>query len=77
VKYHVYAEASKENGKSTILDVGEHIGLLCTADSNHVLDGDPAADFGLDFVNAWTQTENFRIFHKFTGTVPEFLTALV
>jgi hypothetical protein len=32
VKYHVYAEANKESGKSTILDVGEHIGFLCTAD---------------------------------------------
>jgi hypothetical protein len=68
VKYHVYAETDKDDGKSAILDVGEHMSSACPEiRSNDMPEGDPAADFGIDFVKAWTQTDDFRIFHKFTG----------
>jgi Transport protein Avl9 len=70
VKYRVYAETNKKNSKSAMLDVGEHISFLHMVGSSLTdSEGDPAADFGIDFVNAWMQTENFRIFHKFTGIV--------
>ena len=32
-----------------------------------VTDGDPALDFGMDFIDMWKKTENYRIFQKFTG----------
>lgn len=31
------------------------------------VDGDPSADFGVDWVHHWKTTENYRIFEKFTG----------
>ncbi|KAF2650824.1 LAlv9 family protein-like protein [Lophiostoma macrostomum CBS 122681] len=40
-------------------------------DNDHVIpdvDGDPASEFSNDWVEAWMQTENFRIFHKFTDS---------
>ncbi|KAK6525720.1 late secretory pathway protein avl9, variant 3 [Arthrobotrys megalospora] len=30
------------------------------------VDGDPSADFGVDWVHQWKTTENYRIFEKFT-----------
>jgi Transport protein Avl9 len=30
------------------------------------IEGDPAAEFGAEWVKAWTRTENFRMFNKFT-----------
>jgi hypothetical protein len=30
-------------------------------------EGDPANEFGSEWIKAWMQTENFRIFNKFTG----------
>ncbi|KAF2742110.1 hypothetical protein M011DRAFT_296252 [Sporormia fimetaria CBS 119925] len=32
------------------------------------IEGDPAADFSNDFIDAWMKTENFRIFDKFTDS---------
>jgi hypothetical protein len=32
------------------------------------VEGDPAAEFSNDWVHAWMQTENFRIFNKFTDS---------
>lgn len=32
------------------------------------IEGDPATDFNLDWLAAWTRTDNFRIFQKFTDS---------
>jgi hypothetical protein len=32
------------------------------------VEGDPAAEFGSDWIKAWMQTENFRIFNRFTDS---------
>ena len=32
------------------------------------IDGDPAGEFSNDWVHAWMETENFRIFHKYTDS---------
>ncbi|KAF8461673.1 transport protein Avl9-domain-containing protein [Kalaharituber pfeilii] len=32
------------------------------------VDGDPAIDFGMDFIDMWKRTENYRIFQKFTDS---------
>jgi len=32
------------------------------------IEGDPASEFSNDWVHAWMETENFRIFHKFTDS---------
>lgn len=40
-------------------------------DKEHLIpdvEGDPASEFSNDWVEAWTKTENFRIFNKFTDT---------
>ncbi|KAF2136862.1 uncharacterized protein K452DRAFT_279437 [Aplosporella prunicola CBS 121167] len=50
-KYRLYQEAQKENPKSPVFNE---------------IEGDPAAEFGNEFINAWMKTENFRIFNKFT-----------
>ncbi|KAF2427271.1 hypothetical protein EJ08DRAFT_593154 [Tothia fuscella] len=60
VKYRLYtdsrreAHASKEGGGNSkaYSDVG----------------GDPASEFGNEWIQAWMKTENFRIFNKFTDS---------
>lgn len=40
-------------------------------DKEHLIpevDGDPAGEFSNDWVHAWMETENFRIFNKFTDS---------
>ncbi|KAF8439214.1 transport protein Avl9-domain-containing protein [Terfezia claveryi] len=32
------------------------------------VEGDPALDFGMDFIDMWKKTENYRIFQKFTDS---------
>ncbi|KAF2010305.1 LAlv9 family protein [Aaosphaeria arxii CBS 175.79] len=32
------------------------------------IEGDPAADFSNEFIDAWMKTENFRLFNKFTDS---------
>ncbi|KAI5783156.1 transport protein Avl9-domain-containing protein [Peziza echinospora] len=32
------------------------------------VDGDPAMDFGMEFIDMWKKTENYRIFQKFTDS---------
>jgi hypothetical protein len=51
VKYHLFLESKKDELKEAILEV----------------DGDPSNEFGAEWVAAWMQTENFRLFNKFTG----------
>jgi hypothetical protein len=51
VKYHLWVESKKDELKDAILEV----------------QGQPSSEFGDDWVKAWLQTENFRLFHKFTG----------
>ena len=31
-------------------------------------EGDPSVDFGSEWIQAWMQTENFKIFQTFTGS---------
>lgn len=37
---------------------------------NVLIEGDPADEFGSEWVKAWMQTDNFRIFNKYTGSFP-------
>jgi hypothetical protein len=30
-------------------------------------DGDPSNDFGADWISEWMKTDNFKIFHNYTG----------
>lgn len=48
VKYKLYVEKHKDDPKALL----------------HEVEGDPANDFGADWVKAWMQTENFRLFNK-------------
>ncbi|KAF2456060.1 transport protein Avl9-domain-containing protein [Lineolata rhizophorae] len=52
VKYRLYVEKHKDDPKALLSEV----------------EGDPANEFGADWVHAWTQTENFRIFNKYTDS---------
>jgi hypothetical protein len=52
VKYRLYVEKHKDDPKALL----------------HEVDGDPANEFGSDWVKAWMQTENFRVFNKFTDS---------
>lgn len=52
VKYHIFITTKKDNAKQSILDI----------------EGDPTTDFGAEWVKAWTETENFRLFNKFTDS---------
>ncbi|KAI9696233.1 MAG: late secretory pathway protein avl9 [Candelina mexicana] len=52
VKYHIHVEKSKDNPHALLSDI----------------EGDPSHDFGSDWVDAWMETENFRIFQKFTDS---------
>lgn len=50
VKYRMYVEKNKHDPKALLSDV----------------DGDPANEFGADFIHAWMQTENFQTWAKYT-----------
>ena len=52
VKYHTFMAKHKDNPKMLL----PHI------------EGDPAADFNLDWVEAWMKTENYRIWNKNTDS---------
>ncbi|KAI9711651.1 MAG: hypothetical protein M1812_007084 [Candelaria pacifica] len=52
VKYHIHLEKSKEKPQALLSDI----------------EGDPSHDFGLDWIDSWMKTENFRIFQKFTDS---------
>ncbi|RPA85896.1 hypothetical protein BJ508DRAFT_411528 [Ascobolus immersus RN42] len=56
VKYHLFLEKHNANpaGSSNMLLPD--------------IDGDPASDFGMDWVDMWKKTENFKIFMKFTDS---------
>jgi hypothetical protein len=53
VKYRIFLESKKDELKEAIIEV----------------DGDPSNEFGSEWVTAWMQTENFRLFNNFAGTV--------
>jgi hypothetical protein len=70
VKFKIYTENKREDPKQVIVDVGKVIWnghVFKTHHADEFVEGDPASDFGNDWVKAWMQTENFRIFNKFTG----------
>jgi hypothetical protein len=52
-KYHFYLQSQPANSHKAVLSD---------------IDGDPATDFNLDWLEAWQHTENFRIFQKFTDS---------
>lgn len=52
VKYRQYIETRKDDSKSLLTDV----------------EGDPAIEFGNEWIKAWMKTENYRIFNKFTDS---------
>jgi hypothetical protein len=52
VKYRLYVEKHKDDPKALLNEV----------------EGDPANEFGADWVRAWMATENFRVFNKFTDS---------
>ncbi|KAG0127981.1 transport protein Avl9-domain-containing protein [Tuber indicum] len=53
VKYHLFLEKHAGSEQNVFLPD---------------IDGDPANDFQMDWVDAWKKTENFRIFQKFTDS---------
>ncbi|TKA82034.1 hypothetical protein B0A49_00172 [Cryomyces minteri] len=52
VKYRLYVEKHKDDAKALLSEV----------------DGDPANEFGSVWIEAWMQTENFRVFQRFTDS---------
>lgn len=78
VKYHLFLEKHNQNpnngGNSMLLpDIGmAFLGYYADETANSMLyggaDGDPAGDFGMDWVDMWKKTENFRVFMKFTDS---------
>ncbi|KAI9825051.1 MAG: late secretory pathway protein avl9 [Thelocarpon impressellum] len=52
VKYHVYLQDRTSDPRTLLADI----------------EGDPSVDFGSEWVQAWMQTENYSIFHKFTDS---------
>ncbi|KAK8160124.1 transport protein Avl9-domain-containing protein [Phyllosticta citribraziliensis] len=50
-KYRTYYEAHKDTLKGPVINE---------------IEGDPAGEFGNDFIAAWEKTENFRIFNRHT-----------
>lgn len=52
VKYRQYVETRKDDPKGLLTDV----------------EGDPANEFGNEWIKAWMKTENYRIFNKFTDS---------
>ena len=70
VKYRMYTESRNSDPKQAIVEVGRFTGspvstIRCFTDTP--TEGDPANEFGSEWIKAWMQTENFRIFNKFTG----------
>jgi hypothetical protein len=60
-----------------MIEVGEYSNtrrcFLCfhfSEFTNALIEGDPADEFGSEWVKAWMQTDNFRIFNKYTGLFP-------
>jgi hypothetical protein len=57
---------------SLISSVKCHNYLLINANNPNVMlpqvDGDPSADFGTDWIDAWSRTENYRIWNKNTDS---------
>ena len=52
IKYRQFVERHKDDPKALLSEV----------------EGDPAAEFGNDWIDAWMRTENYRIFDKFTDS---------
>ncbi|PNS16860.1 hypothetical protein CAC42_4824 [Sphaceloma murrayae] len=52
IKYHDYAFTHSGDTKALLTDV----------------EGDPALEFGSEFIAAWTQTENYKLFNKVTDS---------
>ena len=52
VKYRQFVEKHKDDPKALLSEV----------------DGDPAAEFGNDWIDAWMRTENYRLFNKSTDS---------
>jgi hypothetical protein len=52
VKYRMYTESHRDDPKAVLADI----------------EGDPASEFGNEWIKAWMKTENFRIFNKFTDS---------
>jgi hypothetical protein len=52
IKYRQHVEKHPDDPKALLSEV----------------DGDPANDFGADWVRTWMATENFRVFNKFTDS---------
>ena len=52
-KYHFYLKSPNFHAQQAVLSE---------------IEGDPATDFNLEWLEAWQHTENFRIFRKFTDS---------
>ncbi|TKX25132.1 late secretory pathway protein AVL9 [Elsinoe australis] len=52
IKYHDYAFTHSYDTKALLTDV----------------EGDPALEFSQDFINVWTQTENYKLFNRITDS---------
>ncbi|OCK84180.1 cytoplasm protein [Lepidopterella palustris CBS 459.81] len=52
VKYRTYLQSHKDDENNLLTD----------------FEGDPANEFGSDWIDAWMKTENFRIFDKYTDS---------
>lgn len=72
VKYHLFITTKKDDANQSILEVGKFHLLLSWCIILQVVEGDPTNDYGLEWVKAWMQTENFRLFNKFTGKNSKF-----
>lgn len=71
VKYHLFLEKHTGSDLNVFLpEVGKLTFARLLHGSTDRVDGDPAQDFNMDWVDYWKKTENFRIFQKFTGIPP-------
>lgn len=52
VKYREYVEKHKDDAKALLSEV----------------DGDPSAEFGNEFIKAWSETENYKLFDRNTDS---------
>ncbi|KAL9092094.1 MAG: hypothetical protein Q9165_004527 [Trypethelium subeluteriae] len=52
VKYRQFVEKHKDDSKALLSEV----------------EGDPASEFGNDWIDAWMQTENYRLFNNYTDS---------
>jgi len=68
VKCHDFLQKHAGSAGKLLPDVGT-LTLLALIMCLYSLltEGDPALDFGMDFIDMWKKTENYRIFQKFTG----------